>query len=198
MERPHGAKRHPQGKVWGSHRILSQPIVRLRQFLTTARLDLDNNIIERSIRPIAIGRKNWMFAGSEEGARRAALLMSLVGTCKLLGIDPAEYLRDVLLRAKTCKPTAEGCADLTPNRWNWGGQSRKGHPKAGRGDYRGLTRQALSGDDRTNLKPGAGQAFGLTVPPCGSVERCKYRSIGLCSGFLIAAHLVFAWSAANR
>jgi len=107
----------PKGKFGDAIGYFRNQSVRLRQFLTNARLDLDNNIIERSIRPIAIGRKNWMFAGSEEGARRAALLMSLVGSCKLLGIDPAEYLRDVLMRAKACKPTAEGCAELTPSRW---------------------------------------------------------------------------------
>jgi len=110
----------PKGKFGEAIGYFRNQSVRLRQFLTNARLDLDNNIIERSIRPIAIGRKNWMFAGSEEGARRAALLMSLVGSCKLLGIDPAEYLGDVLLRAKACKPTAEGCADLTPSRWKAG------------------------------------------------------------------------------
>ncbi|MBK8802610.1 MAG: transposase [Fibrobacteres bacterium] len=82
----------PKGKFGEAIGYFRNQSVRLRQFLTHARLDLDNNIIERSIRPIAIGRKNWMFAGSEEGARRAALLMSLVGSCKLLGIDPAEYL----------------------------------------------------------------------------------------------------------
>ncbi|MBK9579761.1 MAG: transposase [Fibrobacteres bacterium] len=110
----------PKGKFGEAIGYFRNQSVRLRQFLTNARLDLDNNIIERSIRPIAIGRKNWMFAGSEEGARRSALLMSLVGSCKLLGIDPAEYLGDVLLRAKACQPTAEGCADLTPSRWKAG------------------------------------------------------------------------------
>lgn len=107
----------PKGKFGEAVGYLRNQSVRLRQFLTNARLDLDNNILERAIRPIAIGRKNWMFAGSEEGARRAALLMSLVGSCKLVGIDPAEYLRDVMLRAKLRPSTAEACADLTPSRW---------------------------------------------------------------------------------
>ncbi|MBK9579497.1 MAG: transposase [Fibrobacteres bacterium] len=68
MERPHGPKRHPKGKFGEAIGYFRNQSVRLRQFLTNARLDLDNNIIERSIRPIAIGRKNWMFAGS--GRRR--------------------------------------------------------------------------------------------------------------------------------
>jgi len=79
-------------------------------------VDLDNNIIERAIRPIAVGRKNWMFAGSDEGAKRSALVMSLVGTCKMLGIDPGEYLADVLLRVKI-RPEGDLCRDLTPYQW---------------------------------------------------------------------------------
>jgi hypothetical protein len=86
---------------------------RLRLCLDHARVDLDNNIIERAIRPIAVGRKNWMFAGSDEGAKRSALVMSLVGTCKMLGIDPAEYLADVLLRVKI-RPEGGTFCDLTP------------------------------------------------------------------------------------
>lgn len=89
----------------------------LEKFLRHARVDLDNNIIERSIRPIAIGRKNWMFAGSEGGAERAALLMSLVGTCRMLDIDPTAYFCDVLLRVRLRPKTAEACADLTPMQW---------------------------------------------------------------------------------
>lgn len=111
---------------------------RLRQFLTTARLDLDNNILERSIRPIAVGLKNWIFAGSEEGAKRAALLMSLVGSCRLIGIDPGKYLGDVLLRARIRKATAEACTDL-PHQWKTAQTAESGIPRSNRGDYRGVT-----------------------------------------------------------
>jgi len=78
---------------------------------------LDSNIIERASRHIVIGRKNWMVAGSSDGAERAALLISLVGTCKMLDFDPAEYFKDVLLRARLRSATPEACADLTP--WQW-------------------------------------------------------------------------------
>lgn len=107
----------PKGKFGEAIGYFRNQSARLRQFLLTPRLDLDNNILERAIRPIAVGRKNWLFAGSEEAARRAALLMSVVGTCKLLGIDPAEFLPEVLLRASLRPSTAEACADLTPMRW---------------------------------------------------------------------------------
>jgi hypothetical protein len=85
----------------------------LVRYLDDGRLEIDNNRVERQMRSVAVGRKNWMFAGSAEGARRAATAYSLVGTCGLLGIEPWAYLKDVLQRL------AEGCdpASLTPRLW---------------------------------------------------------------------------------
>lgn len=77
--------------------------------------DLDNNAIERQMRPIAIGRKNYMFAGSHDGAHRAAVLYSLLNTCKLNKVNPWEWLKDVLIRIssdKSVKPV-----DLLPHNW---------------------------------------------------------------------------------
>lgn len=68
----------------------------LSVFLTDKKLLIDNNLIENTIRPVAIGRKNYLFAGSHEGARRAAMLYSFMGTCKLQKINPFEWLRDTL------------------------------------------------------------------------------------------------------
>ena len=68
-----------------------------RTFLGDGRLSLDNNFSERQIRQVVIGRKNYMFCGSEEGARRAAILYSLVCTCKILDVDPWKYLMKVFL-----------------------------------------------------------------------------------------------------
>jgi transposase len=56
----------------------------------------DNNVAERSLRPIAVGRSNWQFAGSEAGGHTAAMLYSLTQTCRRLGLDTFEYLRDLL------------------------------------------------------------------------------------------------------
>ena len=64
---------------------------------------------------VALGRKNWLFAGSFEGARRAALLYSLVQSCALAGVPPFDYLKDVLLRVATHPHRL--IAQLTPNRW---------------------------------------------------------------------------------
>jgi transposase len=65
-------------------------------FTTDGRLNIDNNPVENSIRPVALGRKNYLFAGSHEAAQRSAMLYSLLGTCKLHGINPFEWLRDTL------------------------------------------------------------------------------------------------------
>ena len=65
-------------------------------YTTDGRLNIDNNPVENSIRPVALGRKNYLFAGSHEAAQRSAMLYSLLGTCKLHGINPFEWLRDTL------------------------------------------------------------------------------------------------------
>lgn len=61
-----------------------------------ARLNIDNNLVENAIRPVAVGRKNYLFAGSHEAAQRAAMIYSLLATCKLHNINPYYWLRDVL------------------------------------------------------------------------------------------------------
>jgi hypothetical protein len=87
----------------------------LNRYLDDGDLDIDNNLSERVLRTVAIGRKNWLFAGSDAGAERAAVVYSLVATCKLCHIDPFAYLRDVLDRVST--HPASRIADLTPSGW---------------------------------------------------------------------------------
>ena len=70
----------------------------LTRFIEDGRLEIDNNAAERSIRPLALGRKNYLFAGSDTGGERAATIYSLIETAKLNGIDPEAYLRDILAR----------------------------------------------------------------------------------------------------
>lgn len=70
----------------------------LCRYLADGRVEIDNNAAERTIRPVALGRKNWLFAGSDQGGERAAGILSLVETAKLSGLDPERYLRDVLTR----------------------------------------------------------------------------------------------------
>jgi transposase len=69
---------------------------RLSLYCNDGMLNIDNNPVENSIRPVAIGRKNYLFAGSHEAAQRSAMLYSLLGTCKMHGIEPYQWLRDLL------------------------------------------------------------------------------------------------------
>ena len=71
---------------------------KLSRYTTDGRLKIDNNLVESAIRPVAIGRKNYLFAGSHNGARRAAMLYSFLGTCKINHVNPFDWLRDVLIR----------------------------------------------------------------------------------------------------
>ena len=70
----------------------------LTRYVADGRLQIDNNPVERAIRPLALGRKNWLFAGSDTGGHRAAAIASLIATAKLNGLDPEAYLRRVLER----------------------------------------------------------------------------------------------------
>ena len=67
-------------------------------YTTNGMLCIDNNPVENSIRPIAIGRKNYLFAGSHDAAQESAMIYSLLGTCKLHKINPWEWLKDILIR----------------------------------------------------------------------------------------------------
>ena len=69
---------------------------KLSIYTMDARLNIDNNLVENAIRPVAVGRKNYLFAGSHEAAQRAAMVYSLLATCKLHNINPYYWLRDVL------------------------------------------------------------------------------------------------------
>jgi transposase len=87
----------------------------LTRYLGDGRLPADNNWIENRIRPIALGRNNWLFAGSLRAGQRAAAIMSLLGSAKMNGLDPYAYLRDVLERLPT--QPARRIDELLPHRW---------------------------------------------------------------------------------
>jgi hypothetical protein len=74
----------------------------LSRYATAGNLPIDNNPVENTIRPIAIGKKNWLFAGSERAGKRAAAIQTLLGTAKLNGLDPAAWLRNTLEKLPTC------------------------------------------------------------------------------------------------
>ena len=87
----------------------------LVRYTTQGFLEIDNNAAERALRPIAVGRKNYLFFGSDVGGRTAAVLYSFTQTCQHLGVEPWRYLRDVLERLPT--HPAERLQELLPDRW---------------------------------------------------------------------------------
>ena len=87
----------------------------LTRFTTDGRLEMSNNAAERAIRPLALGRKNYLFAGSDAGGRRAAAVYTIVETAKMNGLDPEAYLADVL--GRIADHPANRVDELLP--WNW-------------------------------------------------------------------------------
>ena len=90
----------------------------LTRYVDDGQIPIDNNWVENRIRPIALGRNNWLFAGSLRAGQRAAAVMSLIQSAKLNGHDPLAYLRDVLTRLPT--QPARRTSELLPHRWNCG------------------------------------------------------------------------------
>ena len=113
-------------KIWSVEVLPKNPVAQaigyaqnqwaaLNRYVNDGRLPIDNNIAERALRIAAVGRKNWLFFGSDAGGHRAAIIYSLVASCKLCGIDPFAYLRDAI--SQTCDPKFNRFADLTPLAW---------------------------------------------------------------------------------
>jgi transposase len=103
----------------------------LMRYTEQGYLAIDNNVSERALRQVVVGRANWQFCGSAEGGRTAATLYSVVGTCKHLGIDPFAYLREALPALFTLadQPSKEGLVDWLPDAWQKR-QKANGPPEA--------------------------------------------------------------------
>ncbi len=115
----------PKSPLGEALRYLDNQWHALNRFCEDGRLKIDNNGAENQLRIVAVGRKNWLFAGSLEGARRAAILYSLVQSCKLAGVEPFAYFRDVLRRLPTHPQRL--IDQLTPKGW---AQARASAPAA--------------------------------------------------------------------
>jgi transposase len=89
----------------------------LTRFLEDGRLEIDNGIVERELRRVALGRKNWMFAGSDEGAERAAVAFTVLATCRMQGVEPSSYIADVLRKLSTGWPMSR-IDELLPDVWH--------------------------------------------------------------------------------
>ncbi len=105
----------PKSPLGDALRYLTNQWAALQRFVEDGRLAIDNNRAENQLRVVALGRKNWLFAGSFEGARRTALLYSLVQSCALVDVPPFDYFKDILLRVATHPQRLIG--QLTPKAW---------------------------------------------------------------------------------
>ena len=88
---------------------------KLCRFAEDGRIEIDTNLVENAIRPIAVGRRNYLFAGSHDAAQRAAVIYSLLATCKKNDVNPQLWLTDVLSRIPT--HPAKRVHELLPHRW---------------------------------------------------------------------------------
>lgn len=87
----------------------------LMRYIADGRLEIDNNCIENAIRPTAVGKKNWLFIGHPDAGQRSAIIYTILASCRAHGIDPWEYLHDVLSRLPAMKITEVD--QLTPTKW---------------------------------------------------------------------------------
>lgn len=97
----------------------------LGRFLTDGRIEIDNNLVENSIRPTAIGKKNWLFIGAADAGERGAILYTILESCRRRGLDPFSYLRDVFTHLPSM--TTSQIPEVTPEAW---AKARKLRPAA--------------------------------------------------------------------
>ena len=90
---------------------------RLARYVKDGRFRIDNNLVENAIRPLALGRKNYLFCGNHDAAIRAAVVYSLVGTCKMQDIDAREWMSDVLPKISLYTSEKRDLSELLPHRW---------------------------------------------------------------------------------
>lgn len=90
---------------------------RLGRYVNDGRFCIDNNLVENAVRPLALGRKNFLFCGNHDAAVRAAIVYSLVSSCKAMGVDPREWMEDVMLRIPGNENNRGALRELLPDRW---------------------------------------------------------------------------------
>jgi transposase len=112
QEKPKVLPKSPIGEAVG---YLDNQWTALTRYLEDGILEIDNNRAENIQRPLCVGRRNWLFVGSDEGGRRAAIIYTLISSCQRHGINPFEYLKDVLERIAT--HPANDMLQLAPQNW---------------------------------------------------------------------------------
>jgi hypothetical protein len=109
-----------RSELAGAIRYARSRWVALTTYIDDGRLEISNTAAENAIRPVAVGRKNWLFAGSDSGGDRAAILSTLIRTAKLNGVEPESWLRDVLGRIGN--HPINRVDELLP--WHWADRAR--------------------------------------------------------------------------
>ncbi|MCA9619323.1 MAG: IS66 family transposase, partial [Myxococcales bacterium] len=110
-------EKHPSSLLVIGAKYLLRHYDALTRYLTDGRLPIDNGLVERLFRRVAVVRKNALFVGSHDGGRRAAVLFSILGTCELIGLEPVAYLSDVLPKLARGITIATDMPDLMPAAW---------------------------------------------------------------------------------
>jgi hypothetical protein len=95
----------PQGQLGQAIDYTLKRWEALNQFITDGTLEIDNNLIENSIRPSALGKRNWLFVGHPEAGERSAVIYTLLGSCRRHGVNPFDYLKDLFTRLPAAKIT---------------------------------------------------------------------------------------------
>jgi hypothetical protein len=117
----------PQSSLGKAVNYFLKEYTALVGYLRDGRFEIDNNLVENDIRPEAVGRRRWLFIGHPEAGWRSAVIYTLILSCRRRGINPQEYLTDVLRRLPAIKNTQ--VKDLVPSRWK---------PPAANGEVRQL------------------------------------------------------------
>jgi hypothetical protein len=116
LARLHRARRTlPQGLLGQAIDYALKRWEALTRFVEDGSLEIDNNICENSIRPSAVGKRNWLFVGHPEAGERSAVIYTLLGSCRRHGVNPFDYLKDLF----TCLPAAKisQIKEFTPAAW---------------------------------------------------------------------------------
>lgn len=107
----------PNSKVGDAIEYTYSLLPRLSRYVNDGRINIDNNLIENAIRPLALGRKNYLFCGNDASAYRAAIVYSLISTCKAADVDPRTWMEDVLRKIPYYQRDQRDLAELLPFNW---------------------------------------------------------------------------------
>lgn len=107
----------PNSKMGDAIEYTYSLLPRLSRYVNDGRIHIDNNLIENAIRPLALGRKNYLFCGNDASAYRAAIVYSLISTCKAVDVDPRTWMEDVLRKIPYYQRDQRDLAELLPFNW---------------------------------------------------------------------------------